>query len=114
MNGKKPCLTALNGVYDLADYLGDDHDLAELRRLVASQPQQPQPDLFDNEQNLEVLLALINQGRAELEAAAHPRRENEFMWKNRLILLTASPPTGGSGEKERSQCHFAAGTFKKG
>lgn len=49
----------------LADYLGDDHDLAVLRQFILSQPKR----LQGNEQ-LEVLITLIDHRQAELQTAA--------------------------------------------
>ncbi|MFE4104713.1 CHAD domain-containing protein [Almyronema epifaneia] len=50
----------------LADYLGDDHDLAMLRQFLLSQPKR----LKGNE-HLEVLITLIDHRQAELQTAAH-------------------------------------------
>lgn len=50
----------------LSDRLGDDHDLALLRQLIANET-----DLFDP-QHGELWLALIDQRRAELQAWALP------------------------------------------
>lgn len=50
---------------DLADALGDDHDLAVLRQFIADQP-----ELFNGEDQLGVLLALINRRQFELQTAA--------------------------------------------
>lgn len=49
----------------LGDLLGDDHDLAVLRNLLTDDP-----DRFGDEGDLEVLLALIDRRRAELEQEA--------------------------------------------
>lgn len=61
-------------VHELSDYLGDDHDLAELRRAIDTQPQS-----FGNERDLEMLVALIDRRRAELEAAARPLGERIYV-----------------------------------
>jgi CHAD domain-containing protein len=54
-------------LHDLSDYLGDDHDLAELRHTVIVQP-----EMFADERDLQALVALIDRRRLELEAAARP------------------------------------------
>jgi hypothetical protein len=46
----------------MGDLLGDDHDLAVLRQLLTDEPER-----FGDEGNQEVLLALIDRRRAELE-----------------------------------------------
>lgn len=63
-------------VHDLSDYLGDDHDLAELRQAIIDRPQS-----FGNERDLEMLVALIDRRRTELEAAARPLGERIFAEK---------------------------------
>jgi CHAD domain-containing protein len=63
-------------VHDLSDYLGDDHDLAELRRVIIDRPQN-----FGNERDLEMLVALIDRRRSELEAAARPLGERIYVEK---------------------------------
>ena len=54
-------------IHDLSDYLGDAHDLAELRTLITEDP-----SLFTDDSERELLAALVDRRRAELEAAAHP------------------------------------------
>lgn len=49
----------------LGNVLGDDHDLAVLRRMVSSNREQ-----FDNEGEVEMLVALIDRRRTELEQEA--------------------------------------------
>jgi hypothetical protein len=95
-------------IHDLSDYLGDDHDLAELRQVVTSQP-----DLFDDEQNLEVLLALIDQRRAELEAAAHPLGERIYVEKPANFVDRMAAYWRIWRDKTET-AGFAANTFKKG
>lgn len=63
-------------LHNLSDYLGDDHDLAELRRTVTSQP-----EMFEEAQALQRMVALIDRRRAELEAAARPLGERIFVEK---------------------------------
>ena len=54
-------------VHDLSDYLGDAHDLAELRARIEAEP-----SLCPDEAERELLLGLADRRRSELEAAAHP------------------------------------------
>lgn len=54
-------------IHDLSDYLGDDHDLAELRQSARAQT-----GAFADESEQQALLGLIDQRRAELETAAQP------------------------------------------
>lgn len=54
-------------VHLLADYLGDDHDLAQLRTVVLEKP-----ELAGDEAELQLLLGLIDQRRAVFQAAAWP------------------------------------------
>jgi len=55
-----------NQTHTLSNYLGDDHDLAELRQLVLSRP-----ELFDGQnETMEELVELINQDHADLRASA--------------------------------------------
>jgi len=49
----------------LGDYLGDDHDLAILRQTLTEQPGEP-----DNSRELDILVALIDRRRSELQLAA--------------------------------------------
>lgn len=55
----------VNRTHELADYLGEDHDLAVLHEFV-----QIQPERFDHEHTLEILTDLCNRRRAELQSAA--------------------------------------------
>ena len=52
---------------ELSDLLGDDHDLAVLRSLLAGRP-----DDFGEKHDVESLIALIDRRRAELEEEAQP------------------------------------------
>lgn len=63
-------------LHNLSDYLGDDHDLAELRLAIVTRSQS-----FGNERDLELLVALIDRRRAELEAAARPLGERIYVEK---------------------------------
>lgn len=54
-------------IHDLSDYLGDAHDYAELRAHVEANP-----TFCPQDEERELLLALADRRRAELEAAAYP------------------------------------------
>lgn len=54
-------------IHDLADYLGDEHDLAELRERLWEGGETLTPD-----HERQVLLQLVEQRRAELQQAAEP------------------------------------------
>lgn len=51
--------------HDLSDYLGEDHDLAVLKKLLLTQPKR-----FNHENTLETLIALIDRRQEELRSAA--------------------------------------------
>ena len=51
--------------HDLSDYLGEDHDLALLKKLVSTQPER-----FDRENTKDTLIALIDRRQEELQSAA--------------------------------------------
>ncbi|MCB8968832.1 MAG: CHAD domain-containing protein [Ardenticatenaceae bacterium] len=69
-----PLLLAVAGeLHALSGYLGDDHDLAELRRVLLQNP-----TAFGAESDLSVLLALIAQRREALETAAYPLGQRIF------------------------------------
>lgn len=51
--------------HDLSDYLGEDHDLAVLQKYILSQPER-----FNRDHTLEILTALIDRRRTELQSAA--------------------------------------------
>ena len=50
---------------NLTDYLGEDHDLAVLKEYISSQPER-----FDREHNLELLISLCDYRRQQLQSAA--------------------------------------------
>lgn len=60
-------------LHDLSDYLGDDHDLHELRQLLTGRP-----ELTEDESEQEALLGLIDRYRLELEEAAQPLGERIY------------------------------------
>ncbi len=60
-------------LHNLSEYLGDDHDLAVLRRMILSNP-----DGFVDEQELIMLISLIDQARLALEALAWPLGERIY------------------------------------
>lgn len=54
-----------NQAHRLADYLGEDHDLAVLHQFIVSHPER-----FENDSELEALIALLKRRRGELQSAA--------------------------------------------
>ncbi len=60
-------------LHTLSEYLGDDHDLAVLRRTVLDDP-----GGFVEEKELLIFVALIDQKRLTLQAAAHPLGERIY------------------------------------
>jgi CHAD domain-containing protein len=85
----------------MGDWLGDDHDLAVLRHMLTDDP-----DRFGDEGDREVLLALIDRRRAELEQEAvllgkrffqdKPRRLARRLkgyWKTWRLAMTAAQGT---------------------
>lgn len=63
-------------LHDLSDYLGDDHDLAELRARVQ------QDDIaFNSPESRQTLLALIDQRRAKFRTLARPIGERAYVEK---------------------------------
>lgn len=68
-------LTALaTELSEVADWLGDDHDLAELRLAVMQHP-----EWFRNEGELQVLLALMEYWRREFQIMAKPVGERIYV-----------------------------------
>ena len=57
-------------LHDLTDRLGDDHDLAELRKTLSASPK-----LVEGAHGVGTLLELIDRRRAELQVAARPLGE---------------------------------------
>lgn len=70
-----------NELHQLSDYLGDDHDLAELRHILIENPR-----LFSDNRELLALVTLIDQRRSELEAAARPRGERIYFDKPQAFV----------------------------
>lgn len=60
-------------LHDLSDYLGDDHDLVQLRHAALEQPQ-----MFNAQRDLKALVALIDRRRLELETLAQPLGERIY------------------------------------
>lgn len=60
-------------LHTLSEYLGEDHDLAVLRRTVLDAP-----DGFADEKELLLFVSLIDQKRLRLQAAAHPLGERLY------------------------------------
>lgn len=81
-----PLILDLAGqLHTLSDYLGDDHDLAELRRVLLRNP-----DIFGTEQELALLLDLIERRRRELETAAYPLGQRIFAEPPRAFVRRMS------------------------
>ena len=75
-------LTALTiELSDIADWLGDDHDLFELRLVV-----QGHPEWFRNQAELQVLLALIDYWRRELQITAYPFGRRIYVERPRVFI----------------------------
>ena len=68
----KPMKARRKACHDLTDFLGDDHDLAVLRGLLATESKR-----FD-EDDLRVLVAVIDRRRGELQARARPVGQRVF------------------------------------
>jgi CHAD domain-containing protein len=60
-------------LHTLSEYLGDDHDLAVLRRTVLDAP-----DGFSDEKELRLFITLIDQKRLSLQAVAQPLGERLY------------------------------------
>lgn len=54
-------------LHDLTDYLGDDHDLAELRHVMTGEP-----DTFGHLSHIQAFFGLLDRRRGELQARARP------------------------------------------
>lgn len=67
--------------HNLADYLGDDHDLAELRHLLLTRP-----ELFNSEGAMEDLIECINRRQAELKAASRPLGQRIYTEKPKTFV----------------------------
>lgn len=62
-----PLEALATALHRLSDYLGADHDLAELSRLLHEDP-----ELSDRRQPREAILKMIDERQAELRSAADP------------------------------------------
>lgn len=62
-----------DALHTLANHLGQDHDLYELRQVVVGRP-----EMFEDESALQFLLALLSHRRAELEGLARPLGERIY------------------------------------
>src|SRR5262249_49274598 len=84
----------------MGELLGDDHDLAALRQMLTEDPGR-----YSDEDEREMLVALIDRRRAELGAEAMLRRRGFFQdsardfarrlrgdWKNRRAQIEAEQP----------------------
>jgi predicted GTPase len=54
-------------LHDLTDHLGDDHDFAELRRVLTTSPK-----LTEGADGVATVIELIDRRRSELQASARP------------------------------------------
>lgn len=68
-------------IHDLTDYLGDDHDLAELRRMLLHRP-----GLFENEDAMDDLVKCMNRRQAELRAVSRPLGERIYAEKPKRFV----------------------------
>jgi CHAD domain-containing protein len=68
-------------LHDLGGYLGDDHDLSELRRTIFDRPK-----LMDDKTETQALIGLIDRRRAELKAAAHPIAARIYVEKPKAFV----------------------------
>ena len=68
-------------IHDLADYLGDDHDLAELRCVLLDRP-----DLFNRENDMEILIGVMNQRQTELKRVARRLGERIYVEKPKTFV----------------------------
>ena len=75
--------TLATEIHDLSDYLGDEHDLAELRDLVLKQEEL---SLLPREDVKELLLSTVKRERSRLQAAAYcqgkriyPEKPDQFV-----------------------------------
>lgn len=67
--------------HDLADYLGDDHDLAELRHTLLNRP-----ELFGSESDLEDLVEGMTQWQVELKKSARQLGERIYVEKPKVFV----------------------------
>jgi CHAD domain-containing protein len=67
--------------HNLADNLGDDHDLAELRHLLLNRP-----DLFNKTSDMEVLVECINQRQAVLKLTARQLGKRIYVEKPKTFV----------------------------
>lgn len=65
-----------DSVHDLADYLGDEHDLADFEHMIKRHP-----SLFESEDAAQALIGLSARWRKELEAKAHSLGERIYAEK---------------------------------
>jgi predicted GTPase len=54
-------------LHDLTDHLGDDHDFADLRRVLTTSPK-----LTEGADGVATVIELIDRRRSELQASARP------------------------------------------
>lgn len=68
-------------IHDLANTLGEDHDLTELRQLLLSRP-----DLFTDEEDMEDLIKGLNRRQAELKQFARQLGERIYVEKPKAFV----------------------------
>jgi hypothetical protein len=72
--------------HDLADLLGDEHDLAVLRRTILDAP-----DRFGAAEDIQALLGLIDRRRAQLQAEAWPLGQRLYAEKPKPLAGRFGP-----------------------
>ncbi len=73
--------TLVDELDEMAERLGDAHDLAELRLVILARP-----EMFRNQGELQVLVALTEYWQHELEAAARPLGERIYVERPRAFV----------------------------
>lgn len=68
-------------LHELTDYLGNDHDLAALKQFILSKPQ-----LIQDSENLEPLLALITQRQQKLQTSAKQLGQRLYVEKPKIFV----------------------------
>lgn len=70
-----------DAVHDLSNYLGDVHDMAELKAYIAERP-----ELMADKEARQTLFGLLNQRQQELETAARPLGERIYAEKPKRFV----------------------------
>ncbi|MGI6454593.1 MAG: CHAD domain-containing protein [bacterium] len=66
--------TLADSLHQLSDYLGDDHDLAEIRRIILDNP-----DTYNDTKQVQNLLSFIELRQSHLRKTAQPLGEKLYM-----------------------------------